>query len=915
MSLQLKSSINAKQGSIRMASNLSRSDERKARFKQAFLSWQYQSLNVTEIDKQFLSITSIKPSHAHANEAARNQLNSQDFWQKLEEDNGFSKDAEDLKTQWKSVCLFADFSSQELMQLKRDKFDAYEIAILRALQELQSDLKRYKLHDTWRPAWMLAWHQEKIDELNNKYKIFLSLKKQLQSSLLLKTHLVLYLGTPRRVDDLYLYFAEKINKLSESRNKLAVPINISSALDDDTRTAIFDYLSMDSTVKKSDLEIIIEPISQTPYKVPIKPAQVKNELKNIAKFSSLIEADLQLTSTSKFKKEKQEKDNTESWLRAKCSIFFSKYIFSTVFTNNLSKIWRYRWFLAFAVIFGTYFWLAPTIITFVSLSVGGWAAQLVLDFLFYGIVLFPVYVVGIKTINIIGNFLYDKLSYWKRQEIQQSLELLKLNQRFISSQLSSGIMDVAFFNIANLELSTQAVLKNIDDMIKTLEHTKGLSRLVYWGLLKRSNVEILKELKAQRCLIDARLKIYATHISERLAESLASLHMDICDSKLKPVIPKLQINHLNNFVKKYGSIEDQKQFSQSARLTSLFSAALLNNTLRYRIELKTQLNQPWGGFKSNIPSFNGWRTLIEHYVLDECQRKAALNIIDVLTGQKHCTITELSAWISGIAEEDNRRQLMRNVQQHIFLTLDERPGKHAQVLSAEQKNLVAIWGKENLSKIRAARNFVDKLSQFKNIQNMLVRTADNILIEHFEALEGLERFDAVRGEKNSNQNIIRKMLEQYDGSTSRLVYFLKFLPTHLKENHSSRMATLRLKWLMFNLKSLNENIFDEADVELFKCPALSDNFSFEKIVRYNKQYNQPWSEVFSKFLEQCTQNGFDDGNLLSDYVAMNERVKDFLEKNSKIVTPALKNHTKKRKLKTQKKTNLSTKAVPGVRCV
>ncbi|MCS5709786.1 hypothetical protein CC99x_012840 [Candidatus Berkiella cookevillensis] len=897
-----------------MASNLSRSDEIKEKFKQAFLSWQYQSLNVIEIDKQFLSITSTKPSRVHANTVIKNQLNSQDFWQKLEEENSFSKEVEDLKTQWKQVCLFADFSSQELMQLKRDKFDVYELAILRALQELQSDLQRYKLHNAWRPAWMLTWHQAKIDELNNKYQIFLSLKKQLQSSLLLKTHLVLYLGTPKRVDDLYLYFAEKTNKLSRSRTKLAVPINISSALDDDTRTAIFDYLSTDSAIKISDLERIIEPISQTPYKVPIKPAQVKNELENIAKFSSLIEIDLQLTSTSKFKKEKQEKDKTESWLRAKFSPLFSQYIFSTTFSKNLFRIWRYRWFLAFVVTFGTYLWLAPTIITFVGLSVGGWAAQLVLDFLFYGIALFPIYVVGIKAINSIGKFLHEKMSYWKTQEIQQSLEILKLNQRFISSQLSSGIMDVAFFNIASLELSAQTVLKNIDNMIKTLERTKGLSRLVYWGQLKRSNEVVLKELKSQRCLIDARLKTYATHISERLSESLANLHKDICDSKLKPVIPKLQINHLNNFVKKYGSFEDQKKFSQSARLTSLFSAALLSNTLRCRTNFKTQLNQPWGGFKSNIPSFNGWRTLIEHYVLDDHKRNAALNIIDVLTGQKHCTIVELSAWVSEVAEEENRRQLMRNIQQHIFLTLDERPSKHAQLLSIEQKNLVVIWGKENLRKIRAARSFVGKLSQLKNIQSILARIPDNALIEHFEALEGLERFDTVRGEKNSNQNIVRKMLEQYDGSASRLTYFLKFLPPHLKESYSFRMATLRLKWLMANLKAINKNIFDEADVELFKYPALSDNFSFEKIVRDSKQYNQPWSEIFDGFLQQCTQNGFDDGDLFSDYAAMNERVKDFLEKNAKVVAPALKNHTKKKKLNTEKKTNLSTKAVPGVRC-
>lgn len=894
-----------------MASNLSRLNQIKTKLKQAFLSWQYQSLNSAEIDKYFSSITSSKPSNLLANQTIGNQLKAQAFWQELEKASGFSKEVDDLKTQWNSVGIFADFTAQELMQIKRDNFDICETSILRALEELQSDLKRYELNGLWRPKWMLTWHQEKIAELKNKYQIFLILKKQLQSSLLLQTHLASHLGTSKYVDDIYFYFVEKINGLAVVKNKLSKPANISSALDDDTRAAIFDFLSTDSAIKRTDLEVIIEPISQSPYEVPVKPAQVQKETKTLTEFSDRVETRLQLTSTAKFKQEKQEKEKTESWLNQKLVLPFSKYISSTMLSNSLVRMWRYRWILALMLTCSLYFWFASAVVTYTSLSVGAWAAQLSANLLFYGFALFPAYVMGVKTIKTIGQVLYGKLSYWKMREIHQSLEVLKLNQRFISSQLSSGIIDVAFFNIAGLEISAQTTLKKIDEAIEMLQKIKLTTRVVYWGQLKSSNLKVLAELKSQKSLIESRLKIYATHISQRLSESLASLQSEISSSALKPIIPKSQITQLSNFVKKYGSPEDQKRFSQSARLTSLFSAALLNNTLKHRAELKTQLNQPWGGFKSNVPGFNGWRTLIEHYVLDEHQKNAALNIIDILTGHKSCTIAELGAWISVIAEEDNKRQLMSNIQQHIFLTLDERPSRHAKLLSAEQKDLIVNWGKSSKGEIEAARNFIAKLNSCKNIQNILVRASDSTLIEHFEALEGLERLEAARGAGRIEQNAIREMLEKYDGSTSRLVYFLKFLPHHLKGKQTSRMALERLNWLMNNQKATSEDIFDDADTELFKHCALSDEFSFEKTVKDSKQYNQPWSKIFSVFLKQCTQNGFDDGSLSLHYETMNERVKDFFQKSHKAMK-AVKGHPQREDSNTQQKIN--TKAVRGVRC-
>tara|TARA_R110002110_G_scaffold415856_3_gene658485 strand:+ start:63451 stop:66126 length:2676 start_codon:yes stop_codon:yes gene_type:complete len=842
----------------------------KEKAKILFLSWQYQSLNIPEVRPYDLRMASISSPTSNPHEKIKTLLNDSLFWQKLKEDPKSSAESIQLKNQWESVREFADFTAQELMQFKWHTLDPYEIFILRALEELQTDLKRYQLNGVWRPKWMLRWHQDKIGALEEEYQKFLDIKKKLQCNLLLKTRLYSLLGVSKYIDDIYLYFATKINQLKVIHpNALAMP-EVSTALSDDTRIAVHDYLSAGLFIKEPELEDIILPISQKPYSVPIEPKQIEAELRALNIFTTKTEYLLGLTSLTKFKQEKQESEKVGAWLDTWVLSTLSRFITTNKLTRKIKDIWYYRWVLALIMTVGAYFWLASAAISFIGLIMGSWASSVASNVLFYGVALLPAYIIGFKALTHFGETIYNALGYWKARDIQESIELLKLNQRFIGGELSSGIKEVTFFDIVQLESNAQVALRNINKAIVELDAVRGTAKFVYWGRIKQANLEVVAKLKWQKQEIHSRLEIYASHIGERLAQNLATFHNDIIKGRFSPTIPKSQIQALHQFVAQYGNEQAQKKFTQSTNVLGLFASQLWGNKLLFRVDHPTTLNQPWGGFKSNVPSLKGWCTLIKYFEMDKLRQEAAINIIKVLMGQKICELSELNQWVAVVGHE-NGPKLIKNIQQYIFLTLDNQPSAHANLLSEVQKILINNWVEQNKAVIELAKNFMLSLKNDREPCKRLCQMEDMTLIKYFEALEGLERYEA-----EETIFSIRAILKKYDGSASNAVYFLKFLPAHLKKDIAVQMLGRRLNWLIEHLDSLLENIFDSHDTELFKHPALNGVYSFGDAVRAQRQYMQPWDERFSQFLLQCKQNGFDDGTLSEDYETFNARVKQFV---------------------------------------
>ncbi len=897
-----------------MSLNITRIKLLKQKLKKSFLAWQYQSLNTAEIDRHHESITSARAKKTDHNKSLKNQFNNPDFWVALKEAGGFSGEAEQLEVQWHTVKQFADFDAQELMSLKRRTFNHYDVAITRALEELESDLKRFELNGIWRPKWAINLHKEQISILSEKYESYRNLEIQLQSTLAIKATMYNSLGMPKHVDDIYLYFVKQINQLNVLRMPLLAPLKPSCSLDDDTRVAIHDYLDGSGVLFGDELDSIIAPVSQFPFNVPVRSNQVKQESKHIEEFTLEIEKRLQLTSVAKYKKEKQETEAINTWLTKRIVNPLSRFISSTELFKSAINMWRYRWLLALITSVGLYIFLASAAIGFITLTVGAWATNIATNVLFYGIALFPAYVMGAKALSILGNIVYEKLSYWKSREIQQALELLKLNQRFVSSQLSPGISDVALFDVSGLSADAQSSMKNIDLMVDVLEKIQGGTRLVYWGAFKKSHLEVICELKKQKQLIESRLKAYSEHIGERLEESLVNLRIDICGGQLKPAIPKGQIESLHNFVKMHGTSESQNQFLKSTNLPALFVSALLNdNTFLQRTTIEPHLNQPWGGNKSNVPSFRGWETLIKHYTMDEAQRNAALNIVDVLTGRNSCTLSALGKWVSVIASR-NEQELMQNIQQHLFLTLDLQPASHARLLSKSQKNLIRAWGAMNKNAIREAQGFVRHLN---SSARHFSTQEESSLIKHFEALEGLDRLKALHNQAGEVNNI-RTALEKYNGKSASAIYLLKFLPQNIKPIFTARVAAQRLSWLLSHPPKKGGRVFTRADTLLFnflvKRPQTKDRFNFEKQIRGHARYKEPWTAKFSYLLSQCIECGLNDGSLEADYESLNKRIKEFTQQLNKTFVSSCANEHINEQAFNKIDISATAKQSRGVRC-
>tara|TARA_R110002110_G_scaffold390102_1_gene602944 strand:- start:12051 stop:14738 length:2688 start_codon:yes stop_codon:yes gene_type:complete len=886
----------------------------KQKLKKIFLAWQYQSLNTSEIDQYHESIMSAQPQESDCNKSLKNQFNNPNFWSVLKEGSGFSNDVEQLETQWQAVKEFADFNAQELMSLKRRVFDYYDVVITRALEELESDLKRYELNGIWRPRWILELHKEKIAQLQEKTKVFDAYEKKLQSTLAIKSTMHTSLGTQKHVDDIYLYFVKQLNQLNLLKIPLLAPLNPSCYLDDDTRVAIHDYLDHQGVLSNRELDSIIVPISQSPFNVPVRPNQASQESIHIEQFAVEIERRLQLTSVEKYKKEKKEIDTTKIWLINRVVKPLSRYIASTELIKSAMNIWRYRWVLALIASMGLYVCLASAATGFVTLTVGAWATNIATNILFYGIALFPAYVMGAKGLNALGNKIFEKLSYWKSREIQQSLELLKQNQRFVSSQLSSGISDIALFDIAGLSTDAKAIMKNIDHMVHMLEKTQGGARFVYWGDFKASHLEVIDELKKQKQLIESRLSTYSGHICERLEESLINLRIDICNGKLKPSIPKGQIESLYNFVEEHGAGESLNQFQKSTNVPALFASALLkDNTFLQRTMIKPSLNQPWGGSKSNRPSYRGWETLIEHYTMDQVQRNAALNIVGVLTGKRVCTLSALGKWVATVAPS-HVKVLMQNIQQHIFLTLDSQPAAHARLLSSSQKRLIKSWSSANDSAIKEALVFVRDLN---SPSKHFAAQEQSCLVKHFEALEGLDRLQALQGQTGGGNDILIA-LEKYNGKSSSAIYLLKFLPENIKPIFTARVATQRLNRLISHLINKEGEVFTDEDTLLFnllvKCPEAKNKFNLTNQIRGHAKYKEPWTKKFSYFLSQCTEYGLNDGSLEDDYESLNKRIKEFTQQLSKTFVSSCSSESINTKNTNNLDVNTSTQQPGRMRC-
>jgi|TARA_R110002110_G_C13470277_1_gene720488 hypothetical protein len=847
-------------------------------WKNWFIRNRYHSLYTKEINHHIDTISSIKVSLDAKRQNLFNKFNDSQFWNNLRQKTGFDAEVDRLHSSWKLQSSFAHLSSQELLKLKDEHLEPLECAILRSQVDLEGDLENYNKHGLWRPAWFIRWQGEAINEIKDKYDALIQFKTQLQTIALIRASLYKEVGQERHCDDVISLMAMQVNKLNVLYPPLDIPLALRNGLDDDTRVSFFDWCATNYPDKREDFKIFTQPINQKPYRPPLSADDVNDENNQVVKFCKIIEARHQLTALSRIKAQNDVQMSEKKWLKEKIFEPTKNFFKSSKIADFMVKSWKVRFLIASILSFGLYFWFSPAIIAASTLYLGQWAGAMVTNILFYGGALLPIWWMGLNCLKWTLNTAYEFCSYWKINEIHQSVEQIKANQKFIASRLSVGVVDIPQFNIEILENTVSARLEKLQELQKSLAHIRTSEKLIMRGMLNQSRTEVIEALKTQEKDLNDRCKLLATHISTRIKDEIQVLEKSNSKNRMTPRIPSNQIAKLKAFVKKYGDEQDLKTFETNSDILSPLLENLEANKLSYKGSNTAFCQEPWGGYLLKTPAIKGWKTLVEGLVSDIEQRKAALSILDILNRQNILEPAELGKLILSIQKNDNGARWIRALQNHIFLNLDHLPSSLAILLDEERKQTIKDWYICHENEINDAYNLFTKI--FKNNDLDVGRLTNRRLAEYFSLLDGAEIHlyaNNTTRKAKAFRNLAKEYFKKYLGSHDKAIYFTRFVPNHEKQDIICDIANKRLSWFLSNTEQ-NLEITD-ADIELFKNPNIFEEcsqFSFKQTVLAHPAFQNNWHASMERFLTQCKDYGLDTGGLLKQYCELHQREKDFL---------------------------------------
>lgn len=852
-------------------------DSLKTQFQSAIVNLYFYRLNVKKVDLPLARLNVCLEKFACRKSVAYKVLDDENYWAKLNTDSGFTEAVKILQTTWQQISPFALATTAELIAFKRDIFDNTEHALLLAMQTIEYDLKRIEISGIWHPAWLTSALKQEQDCLRDSHQNIKHLQEKMQATIQLKATLYLVTNKDKYGEDIFSDFIQKLRKLNIANEALPLPEPSTTQITDDHRIWIYDYLSSENSLPPKDLDAIIRPINKKPFRPLRTESDVVEEFTRIKNIKAKFERALNLTAISAYQKQKEKNQytqvNLDHWIIQPAK----KYLAISLEWSGISSLWRRKWWISLAISMSLYLLFAPIAITFIQLHIGIFATNTLSNLMFWGVVLLPAYKLGWDFFKSWAESIYDIFSHSSKQTIQHALETLEQTQIRLSTEYACGISDIERFDISQLEYNTNASLVKIERAIQSLSKPKGLGLLVDWGTIKQARITLLSELEIQKHHVKQRRELFATHICERLDESLVQLQFELDSQQLVPSFPKNQIQKLFQFLKQHGSAKDKERFKRTTNIIPLFIKQLIQRNCLLKTQYSSKLKQPWGGYDINHPRLRGWETLINHYTLDEEQKSAANQIIRLLRGELEASSVELNLWISIIVGCDEQAALLANIQNHLFLTLNQRPDGHAKLLSQAQQNLIQQWYSQNKNNIVLAKKFIDAKPNLEILNDWTQKVDMNALVDIFEALEGYKIYQAIKGNDKPILNPIKEKLDHFKGDCPEYAYLIKFIPEELKLKYLKLMANQRLSWLMAHIPSPGQNVFTEADRELFLHPYLHDTYDFEEAVQLNTKFSQPYCEDMQRFLQKAVDYGLIRLSLLNEYISLNERINSFTQ--------------------------------------
>jgi hypothetical protein len=796
-----------------------------------------QSLNKAPIDSEHSTILS--------------KLNDPLFWNEMRYRCGLAPEINTLELEWDAHALFANSSSQELLKLKDDHLDQLEMSLLRLLQELEANRDNHHLHGLWNPSWLIRWRDTAIQDAEYQLKECITLKAKFQKAVLSRLNLHKSFNVDRHYDDPAALITQNLRNLNYVGPDFQVPSFVQESLDDDTRVSFIDWFHAIFPESTHDsLKQYVKPIIQKTHEALTSASAIDEQNRKIALINSELRKKHGLSSVLNLKQNIEKKKSLNDWFQIKLSDITGLKIIPDRLIKAVNLLWWSRYILATLVSLNVYLALISVIAPIAVLS--PLILNIASNVLFYTVGIFPVWWSLFEHGQTIYNSVLNIISNKKLSLINQSIEIIERNHKYITERLSDGIIDLPYFNTEILEASVKNRIIEIDNQIQTLTRKGVIERYLPNFILNDSIDIVVSELKVQKNLSIARMNQMARHIAERIGEELQLLERPDQVNNFSTRLSREKLLCLREFVTRNGSQEAIALFDKNSDvlgllLTSITSAQLLHS------EPQTQYaNEPWGAHRINPSAISGWETLLKNYVLDDETRTSALKILRLLSGQEPMSIGELTSSILSIDPGSSASIWMEGIQSHLFSTLGTMPSDIVQSLSENQRKVIQEWAKDNSSNIHHAYEYYESIFEHESPKSLSSspRISNETLARYFALLDGAARGRKIEGGDlcGNFQNKLRDAFESYNGEHDLIIHFIRFLPHHEKATILCEAAKKRLTYI---LDSFDKNIFSDSDIALFKNPYLSDEdsgFDFDSIVTSNKLFSASYKQGFSDLL-------------------------------------------------------------------
>ncbi|MBN9289500.1 MAG: hypothetical protein J0H47_16350 [Gammaproteobacteria bacterium] len=669
------------------------------------------------------------------------------------------------------------------------------------------------------------------------------------------------------------------------KEPLTIEGTLSATLDDDRRLAIYDHLESTAQDKDKLKELVLSSIPKRQNISFKSKNEIKANLRGMRKFRNNV--------LDKLSFEKSQGNNLASRLvpssvrkaGKETALAIQGTLDNIGLYSPLSHLWHLRFILYLGLSYIAYHYLVMTLLPIAPLFLSVATTAMLSSVLFYTVALAPVWWLSWICLKSLKEGVREYLLHWKKSEVCDSLLALTQSQEFIANHLSQKIVDLPHFDIGKLTGEVCHHQHLLEESLKKLQRYSFGEKRLCRGYTQLAVDETIEKIKSQQKYIESQLQDLACHIALRIGQEIDLLERTSSKLKFEPLLPPKQVQKLKTFIWSYGDETALHQFKKNVNPINKW----VNKTNRFftpQDEAEaSSLNQPWGGNSIRKDALNGWNIILNAFVLDPTQKEAALQLNGVLAGKIYPTPRQFHEMIRKLETGEQVSRVLQNIQVYIFATLNSKSLQNARLLSSHHKNLIAQWYHQNEENIKKAERdisiFFDKI---KRNSHDVEKFDDDYLNNIFELLEGSEIYHHSKGiinTSNKRYQTIRKYFEEYSGETSRVIRFLRFVPSPDADKLLMDVAKKRLGWILRQIRRDDKHTkrLTESDIELFQdCTLISskDKFDFSEFISHSMQFNQPWDPKMERFLRECQRNGLDSGKLLKNYQMNNQRIKPFL---------------------------------------